>query len=108
MRRFEYCLTPEVAERLFDEVRRIRADYPTECLNDGLWSDQSERANGVTRDAAGVLCLTVGLIREDGAWEEYYSLRENSSVWLGSTLHQVLSELIVPHETLIEPNPAGG
>lgn len=101
-REFKYLLEPEVTQRLFAEVHRLRSEHPEECLDNsnGLWADSSEKANSITRNAAGKLCVTVGIIRQDGSWEEYYSLREDSPAWLSSLLCQTLAGLMAPHERL--------
>ncbi len=87
---------------LFHEVQRIRVESPEHCLtNDRLWSDHSEKANGITRDmSTGTLCYTIGILAPTGTWTEYYSLREDSEALLSSTLFRVISGLVAPHEKL--------
>jgi len=77
---------------LFAEVRRLKADHSQECLaNDQLWSDSSEKANGITRErSTGTLCHTIGISGEDGRWEEYFSMREDSDALLTSSLYKTI------------------
>src|SRR5437763_10906622 len=78
MKSFEFNLSEEEKALLFAEVRRLRVEYPKECLtNDQLWSDSSEKANGITRDkSTGKLCHTIGILGDGGKREEYFSMRE--------------------------------
>src|SRR5687767_11131986 len=59
---YEFDVPEQTKDLLFAEVARIRAEHPGECLsNDQLWSDSSEKANGITRDrSTGKLCYTIG------------------------------------------------
>ena len=99
---FEFDLGPEERAALFAEVRRLRAEHPGECLaNEDLWSDASEKANGVTRDRkSGTLCHTIGIRGDQGEWKEYFSMRENSRALVDSTLYKTISKLIQPYEKL--------
>lgn len=66
-----------------------------------LWSDSTEKANGITRDrATNTLCYTIGIMVEYEEPEEYYAMREDSPALLGSQLFTVVSKLIEPHEAL--------
>src|ERR1700730_1208055 len=58
---FRFDLSPEEQAALFTEVRRLKTEHPEECLADAnLWSDASEKANGITRDRkTGTLCYTI-------------------------------------------------
>ncbi len=87
---------------LFAEVYRIRSQYPQACLShDQVWSDSTEKANGITRDRAeGVLCYTVGIFVAGGEPEVYYSFREDAEALQTSALFQVISALIAPFEQL--------
>jgi hypothetical protein len=91
---------------LFAEVHRIRREHPEQCLShEQLWSDSTEKANGITRDkVTGTLCYSIAIFSEPGIAEESFALRENSSALLDSVLYQVVSELIAPYERL--PNVA--
>ncbi|MCA9200190.1 MAG: hypothetical protein KDA87_21775, partial [Planctomycetales bacterium] len=65
-----------------------------------LWSDTSEKANGITRDiATNTLCYTMGIYDIDGQPIEYYSMRENSLALLGSKLFNTVADLIAEYET---------
>jgi len=98
---FAFHLSEEEIALLFTEVRRLKAEHPGECLsNDQLWSDSSETANGITREiTTGTLCHTIG-IEDDGEWEVYYAMREDSDALLTSPLHKLIARLIEPHEKL--------
>lgn len=100
VRSFEFELPEETKALLFDEVKRIGTEYPAECLsNDQLWSDSSEKANGITRDrATGKLCYTIAIYGSDGETESYFSIREDSEALVNSVLYKVVSRLIEPHE----------
>jgi len=102
MRSYEFHLPDEAQALLFAEAQRIHTEYPAECLaNDQLWSDRSEKANGITRDrATGTLCYSIGIYVEHGEPEVSYALREDSSVLLGSALYKTVSALIAPYEKL--------
>jgi hypothetical protein len=102
VRSFEFQVGEDTKAMLFAEVRRIREEHPEECLaNDQLWSDQSEKANGITRDKlGGKLCYTIAIIREDGGYEEYFAMREDSKALLTSSLYKIISRLIEPYEKL--------
>lgn len=85
---------------LFSEPSRILAAYPQECLRcDDLWSDSSEKANGITRDrATNTLCWTIGVMLERGEPEAYFALRENSVALTNSSLYSYIVKLIQPYE----------
>ena len=102
VRHYTFPMSAETTRMLFHEVRRIRVEYPEHCLgNDHLWSDHSEKANGITRDmSTGTLCHTIGIWEQTGTWAEYYSLREDSDALISSKLFRVISDLIAPHEKL--------
>jgi hypothetical protein len=106
MKSYEFTLSQEVIDLLFSEVHRIRKEHPDQCLSrEQLWNDATEKANGITRDrSTNTLCYSVAISGEPGAIEESFSLREDSSALLNSALHQVVSKLIAPYETL--PNVA--
>lgn len=99
---YTFNFSEEHAALLFSEVYRIRTKSPAECLsNEQLWSDSSEKANGITRDRkTGTLCYSIAIYVEGGDPEESYALRENSKVLLESTLHRTISALIAPYEKL--------
>ena len=101
MKSFNFQVDQQLATELFCEIQTIRERYPSECLIDNLWSDTSEKANGITRDVAtNTLCYTVGIYDADGNSREYYSLRENSSALLTSRLYDTVSGLIADYETI--------
>jgi hypothetical protein len=99
---YEFDLPKETSALLFAEVARIRAEHPAECLPpDQLWSDTSEKANGITRDrGTGRLCYTIGVFHSDGQPIEQFSMREDSPALLNSRLYQIISALIAPYEEL--------
>ncbi len=103
VKHFEFHLSKEETAHLFREVRRLKAEHPSECLaNDQLWSDSSEKANGITRDSTGTLCHTIGISEDGGHWEEHFAMREDSDALLQSSLYQAIARLIGPHERLDE------
>jgi hypothetical protein len=66
---------------------------------DQLWSDSSEKANGITRDrTTGKLCYTIGILAEDGKNDDYFSMREDSEALVNSALYKIISKLIEPYE----------
>src|SRR5690348_6688470 len=73
-------LNPKDTELLFAEPGRILAEYPAQCLpNAALWSDSSEKANGITRDrATNTLCWTIGVTATYAEPEVYFAIREDS------------------------------
>ena len=99
---FDFTLSEADRDLLFDEVTRLRREHPTECLSDDrLWSDHSEKANGVTRETtSGVLCVTIAVYGPAGEKYEYFSMREDSDALLRSPLYRIIMNLIEPHETL--------
>ena len=101
-RRHEFELAEATRHLLYAEVRRLRREHSEECLvSDQLWNDTSEKANGITRDrASGTLCYSIGLLLEEGGWEEFFSLRENSPALTTSGLYTTISALLSPHERL--------
>ena len=105
MKHYAFHLSEEEAALFFTEVRRLRAEHPKDCLsNDQLWSDSSDKANGITRDrSTGTLCHTIGMVEDDGHWEEEFSMCENSDAPLTSSLYRTISRLIGPHEKQAEP-----
>ena len=95
-----FSIALEFANELFLEIPKIRDEFPSECLTDDLWSDTSEKANGITRDiATNTLCYTMGIYDIDGQPIEYYSMRENSLALLGSKLFNTVADLIAEYET---------
>ncbi len=99
---YELDIDTETGNLLFSEIRRLKNEYPEECLsNDQLWSDSSEKANGITRDRdTNTLCYTIGIMVEYEEPDEYYSMREDSKALLNSELFKVITNLLSPYETL--------
>jgi hypothetical protein len=100
---FEFDIDADTRALLFSEVSRIKREHPNECLCiDDLWSDHSEKANGITRDRKlGRLCYTIGILREGlPTFQPYYSLREDSNALLNSALYKIIAKLVEPHEKL--------
>jgi len=116
IRSHEFHLTAQEALELFEEVRTMPARYPDECLDNGvLWSDQSEKANGITRHLkTGKRCHTLAIYRSAGEAAVYFAMEEDSAALRNSRLHRTIMTLIAPHETLLlrnaEPcaSPNGG
>ncbi len=96
-----FIIDEETKKLLFLEIRRIKKEFPNECLsNNQLWSDRLEKANGITRDkATNTLCYTIGIMVENAEPEEYYAIREDSEALLSSQLFRVISNLIKPYES---------
>jgi hypothetical protein len=90
------------AALLFAEVHRIRQQHPEQCLSgDELFSDSSEKANGIARDrATGTPCWTIGIFVEGAPPDEYFSMREDSDALAASALYRTISELVEPYEKL--------
>ena len=101
MKNLSFSIEPELASVLFLEISEIRKKFPGKCLTEHLWSDTSEKANGITRDVAtNTLCYTMGIYDIDGKPIEHYSLRETSLALLGSKLYNTVAELIANYETV--------
>jgi hypothetical protein len=100
VKHYVFSLDPVTIDQLFAEVSRIRKESPEECLSaDELWNDASEKANGITRDRlTGTLCYTIQIVAENALPEEQYSLRETSTVLIGSALFKVVANWIAPYE----------
>lgn len=103
MKSFEFEISTELAANLFQEVRDMQDQHPEHCLpNDALWSDTSEKANGITRDQeTDTLCQTIGIF--EGDWQSsryYYSMKEDSDFLRSSQLFQIIMALVKPHEAL--------
>jgi hypothetical protein len=66
MKHYLFDLPPDRIELLFVDAERIPKEHPLECLaHDQLWSDSSEKANGITRDrATGELCYSVAIFHQ--------------------------------------------
>jgi hypothetical protein len=106
---YEFNLDQATLDLLFADVPRIRLQYADQCLaQDQVWSDNREKANGITRDReTGTLCYTISIFKKAGEPEEQFCLRENSPALLNSALFKIVSKLIEPFERLpidaIEP-----
>lgn len=102
MRGYPFDLSKETIDLMFSEVRRIKRDYPEECLeSEQLWSDRSEKANSITRDrATGKLCCYIGVFQPNHELDEFYYLREDSTALLNSEFYKVISTLVTPYEKL--------
>jgi len=100
----EFEIDAAKAGRLFDEIYSMREEHPGECLEDAvLWSDHSEKANGVTRDReTDTACQTIAIYEAEGTGLIYYSMKENSKVLLKSELYRTVMALIAPYEELKE------
>jgi hypothetical protein len=88
-RTLTWHLDQEAASALIEEALSLPMRFPQDCLsNDRLWSDSSESANAITRDReTDTLCVTFS-VDERGQHLTYYSLKENSSVLLGSNIYR--------------------
>ena len=88
-------LDGKTALTLFDEAMTLPERFPNECLHDdALWSDQTEPANGITRDReTDTACLTIS-VSERGQWLSYYSLKETSHALKSLELHRVIRSQI--------------
>jgi hypothetical protein len=102
MKSFGFELSEADRALLFREVTRLREEHPAECLsNHQLWSDTSEKGNGITRDKiSGTLCVTIGIFVTPGETREYFSMREDSEALLSSPMYRIIKQLINPHERL--------
>ena len=92
---------------LFAEVSTMPERYPNECLmDDALWSDHSEKANGITRHrSTGKLCHTLAIYRAPGKAAVYFSMEEDSPALCCSRVYRIVAALIAPHER-ISPSKA--
>ena len=99
---YEFRLKPEEATELFEEVAAMRNRYPDQCLeNEALWSDQAEKANGITRHSrTGKLCHTLAIYRASGEAVVYFSMEEDSPALCGSRIYRTVTALIAAHEKL--------
>lgn len=95
VRSYEFCLTLEEASGLFDEVATMKERYPAECLDhEALWSDQSEKANGITRHAkTGKLCHTIAIFRAPGDAVVHFAMEEDSVALHGSQIYRTITAL---------------
>ena len=94
----ELTVGPAQLVEMLQSVQSTLAEFPNECLfEDQLWSDSSEKANGVTRDRlTDSLCVTVTLW-DQGVRVCHYSLPEESSILLGARFYQVITSALAPH-----------
>tara|TARA_R110002111_G_C5996863_1_gene372612 strand:- start:2800 stop:3210 length:411 start_codon:yes stop_codon:yes gene_type:complete len=104
MKSIDFYIGQDLATEIFKEIPMIRENNPTECLTDDtddLWSDTSEKANGITRDiATNTLCYTIGIYDVDGNPREYYSVKENSKALLNSKIYNTVTGLVADYETI--------
>ena len=101
VRMHQFKIPPEEAEELFHEVAEMPQRFPEECrADDVLWSDDTEKANGVTRDAEGMACHTLAIYQPDGTTRRYFSMREDSPALRASKLFATVCRLIGPLERL--------
>ncbi len=102
VRTYEFHVRPEEAHALFDEVATMPERHPNECLKgDALWSDQSEKANGITRHRkTGKLCHTLAIYRGPGEAVVYFSMEEDSPALCSSSLYRTVAGLIAPYERI--------
>ncbi len=91
-------LDHSLTKDLFENAFLLPSQFPKECFkHEELWADHSEPGNAITRDKYNnSLCLTFNIL-ERGQVLCHYSLAENSTVWLTSKLHEVISELLKPY-----------
>jgi hypothetical protein len=90
VRSYEFEISKEKRELLFAEVHRIRKEFPEQCLSTNqLFSDRSEKVNGITRDReTRTLCYTIGIMVKNEQSEDYYALREDSEALLTSAIYR--------------------
>jgi hypothetical protein len=102
VRSYEFHLTAAEASEIFDEVATMRERYPSECFdNEALWSDHSEKANGITRHAEnGKLCHTLAIYQAPGVAAVYFAMEEDSVALRGSRLYRMVTALTAPYEVL--------
>ncbi|MCX6928214.1 MAG: hypothetical protein NT154_34140 [Verrucomicrobia bacterium] len=102
VRTYKFHVRLEEAHALFDEVATMPERYPNECLKDDvLWSDQSEKANGITRHKKnGKLCHTLAIYRGPGEAVVYFSMQEDSPALCSSSLYRRVVGLIAPDERI--------
>lgn len=98
-RSMEATLDAFTTSAIFAEVASMPDTAPSECLpSDVLWSDSTEKCNGITRDrASGTLCLTLGISDEHGKFQTYFSMREDSPALLSSVFYRVVTGLLAPY-----------
>ncbi len=85
-RYYQLTIPTDMALAHFTEAAKLPQIFPDECLDNSLlYSDGSQRGNGITRDAkTHTTCLTMGICDTNGQWQCYYSFRANSSPLFGS------------------------
>jgi len=95
----EATLDAFTTAKIFAEVASMPVTAPAECLaTEVLWSDSTEKCNAITRDrASDTLCLTLGISDENGTFQTYFSMREDSPVLSGSVVHRVVAGLLAPY-----------
>jgi hypothetical protein len=83
------------AGKIFEEILALPKKHPEACLNDDvLWSDASEKGNGVTRESrTNTACVTIG-VQERRGWLCHYSLCENDPVFLQLKLYNLVKNLV--------------
>ncbi|GAC1376713.1 MAG: hypothetical protein NVS3B3_16190 [Aquirhabdus sp.] len=87
-------------EAIFKEVEAMMMNAPEECLpNEALWSDVTEKANGITRDrATSTLCLTFSILElSTNTTSCYFAMKEDSPVLLNSIVYRVVNGLLAPY-----------
>jgi hypothetical protein len=96
---FEATVDSFTVSRVFEEVEAMPSLFRTECLeHDNLWSDMSEKANGITRDkATNTLCFTFMIPSAPGLFRCNYAMREDSPALLESITYRLVSGLIAPY-----------
>jgi hypothetical protein len=94
-RTLAWQLDRNAASALFDEAMTLPERFPNECLHgDALWSDQTEPANGITRDReTDTACVTIS-VSERGQRLSDYSLKETSHALKSFELYRVIRSQI--------------
>jgi FKBP-type peptidyl-prolyl cis-trans isomerase len=94
-RTLAWQLDRNAASALFYEAMTLPERFPNECLHgDALWSDQTEPANGITRDReTDTPCVTIS-VSERGQRLSDYSLKETSHALKSFELYRVIRSQI--------------
>ena len=88
-------IEPDLTRAIFREIEDIPVCQPGICLaHDKLYSDQTEKGNGITRDRdTNTLCYAIGIIQSGGEFRIRYSVRETEEALQQSTLLRTVKDL---------------
>lgn len=108
-RNYEFDIDLDTQNKMFDELSAF-AEHPDNIVNDDLYTDFSEQANGISRVVAtNESCHNFLIIDHDNKDPNYnykqIILADNSALWLNSFCYKILKELFSPYEQIAEQFP---